>query len=414
MTRPVKVLKVCAIDSSAWLLLRPQMEAMRDHGWDVHVACSDGPYMERLRERGIMSHPIAIARNTDVFSHLRSIRELYKLIRRERFDVVHVHTPVAALIGRIAAKLAGVPLTLYTAHGFYFHDEMPAAQRTRHVLLERAFGKLTDHLFTQSMEDAETAVIEGIMPRGQVTVISNGVPIQDFQTVPEAAVEAWRTKLGIPADAVVIGIVGRIVEEKGFGEYFRAARDLATKFPNVAFLVVGGKFQGDRDTFLDEVERLVKDPVLEPRVFFSGYSEEIPALMNLMDVFALPSYREGMPRSIIEAMAAGKPVVATDIRGCREEVVEGETGYLVPTKAWGALAERLGRLLADPELRRQMGDAGRRRAEALFDERMVCHRLISTMDRLLAARGLAPAREASKTVEAAPQDDPEPATGASA
>lgn len=376
----MKILKVCAIDSTAWILLRNQMLAMRDRGWEVHLACSDGPNMPRLREDGFATHAIPIARNTDLASHLKAILALTRLIRQQRFDVVHVHTPVASLIGRVAAKLAGVPLVVYTAHGFYFHDEMPGPQRTRHVLLERAFGKLTDHLFTQSAEDAETAVREGIMPAGAVTAIGNGVLIERFQAVPPAEVAGWRERLGLPESALVVGIVGRVVEEKGYREYFEAAKAVLEKHPDVAFVVVGSAIAGDRDTFQEQIAQLLDaDPQLKARVFFTGFTEEIPALMNLMDIFTLPSYREGMPRSIIEAMAAGKPVVATNIRGCREEVVDGETGYLVPLKDAATLADRLKRLIEDPELRARQGEAGRKRAEAMFHEHMVIERLLSKL-----------------------------------
>ncbi|MFP5504126.1 MAG: glycosyltransferase family 4 protein, partial [Candidatus Sericytochromatia bacterium] len=291
------------------------------------------------------------------------------------------HTPVASLIGRVAAKLAGVPLVVYTAHGFYFHDEMPGPQRTRHVLLERAFGQLTDHLFTQSAEDAETAVREGIMPGGAVTAIGNGVLIERFQNVAPAEVAAWREKLGLPEGALVVGIVGRVVEEKGYREYFEAAKAVIAKHPETAFVVVGSAIAGDRDTFQEQIAQLLDaDPQLKARVFFTGFTEEIPQLMNLMDIFTLPSYREGMPRSIIEAMAAGKPVVATNIRGCREEVVDGETGYLVPLKDAAALADRLMRLIEAPELRARQGEAGRKRAEAMFHEHMVIERLLSKLE----------------------------------
>ncbi|HEY9721590.1 MAG TPA: glycosyltransferase family 4 protein [Oscillatoriaceae cyanobacterium] len=388
MSRPLKILQVCAIDSTAWILLRNQMAAMRDRGWEVHVACADGANLPRLREDGFVTHPIPIARSTNALSHARATLQLAKLIRAERFDVVHVHTPVASLIGRMAAKLAGVPLTVYTAHGFYFHEHMTPAQRGRHVWLERTFGRMTDHLFTQSAEDARTAVEMGIMREGDVTVISNGVLLERFQQVSPAEVAAWRQKLSIPDGLTLVGTVGRVVEEKGYREFFEAAATLVRARDDVGFLVVGSAIQGDRDDFQSEIAGMLGDSRLASRVFFSGFSEDIPALMNLMDVFVLPSYREGMPRSIIEAMAAGRPVVATDIRGCREEVVEGETGYLIPVRDAAALAERIDRLLDDPALRARLGEAGRARAEALFHENMVIERLLGRLEALAQSRGL--------------------------
>jgi glycosyltransferase involved in cell wall biosynthesis len=376
---PPKILQVCAIDSSAWLLLRAQLVAMQAQGWEVHLACSDGPALPRLAALGIHPHAVPIARNTNVAQHAVSIARLHALMKRERFDLVHVHTPVAAMLGRVASRLAGVPHVVYTAHGFYFHDEMPAGRRRRHVMLERVLGHLTDRLLTQSAEDAVTAVQTGIMPAERVEAIGNGVPVADFLAPPEPRVAAWRQQLGLDETAVVIGTVGRLVEEKGFREFFLAAKALAARLPEVAFVVVGGSFAGDRDGFGEEIARMLEHPPLRGRVHFTGYTEEIPALMHLLDVFTLPSYREGMPRSILEAMAAGRPVVATDIRGCREEVVEGETGFLVPTRDATALANRLERLVLDPALRVRMGSASRARAVAMFDEAMVCERVVAAL-----------------------------------
>ncbi|MEB3220465.1 MAG: glycosyltransferase family 4 protein [Candidatus Sericytochromatia bacterium] len=376
---PARILQVCAIDSTAWLLLRAQLLAMRDAGWEVHVACSDGPALPRLRALGLHTHAVPIARSTNVAQHAASVLRLRDLMVRERFDMVHVHTPVAAMVGRVAARLAGVPHVAYTAHGFYFHDEMPPGRRRRHVWLERGLGRLTDLLLTQSAEDAATAVREGIMPAGAVQAIGNGVPVAEFAAVAPERVEAWRRRLGIGEDQLVVGTVGRLVEEKGFREFFLAARAIATRLPEVAFLVVGGAFPGDRDGFQAELARLVAQPPLKGRVHFTGYTEDIPPLMHLMDVFTLPSYREGMPRSILEAMAAGRPVVATDIRGCREEVVEGETGFLVPTRDVAELANRLERLVVDPGLRARLGAAGQARAAAEFDEAHVCERVVAAL-----------------------------------
>lgn len=369
--RAPKILLVCAIDSSAWLLLRGLMQAMLARGWEVHVACSDGPNLARLEALGVRTHGVAIARNLDPRAHLRSILALVPLMRRERFDLVHVHTPIAAMVGRVAARLAGVPRVVYTAHGFYFHERMPARKRWAHVWLERLLGRLTDLLFTVSGEDARTAVAEGIMPAGRVQFVANGVDIPRFRDVAPADVARWRARLGIPDAWPVIGFVGRLVEEKGIRELLEAFGQLLATRPDLALVIVGSTLAGDRDDFGQELARRLEDPVLKARVFFTGFTEEIAPLMALMDVFVLPSYREGMPLSILEAMAAGRAVVATDIRGCREEVVDGETGYLVPVGDAGRLAGRLEALLADGELRRRMGEAGLARVERSFDERAI-------------------------------------------
>jgi glycosyltransferase involved in cell wall biosynthesis len=379
-----KVLVVCAVDTTAWVLLGTQIRAIRERGWEVSVACTDGPMLRRLAAEGIPTYPVHISRAIAPMTNLLAVVRLYRVIRARRFDIVHVHTPVASLVGRLAARLAGVPLILYTAHGFYFHEHMNPRARSLHIRIERLFGRCTDFLFTQSAEDAATAIAERIMPASKVEAIGNGVVISDFANVPRSAVEGWRERLKLPGDSIVIGTVGRLVREKGYREFFEAASRVAASHPSAMFVVVGDVAKGDRDPFSATiVEMLASDPNLRDRVRFAGFTEDVPPLIQLMDIFVLASYREGMPRSIIEAMAAGKPIVASDIRGCREEVINGVTGFLVPVRDAAALANRIEVLVADPDLRREQGFAGRLRAQRLFDESRVIERLMERIDELL-------------------------------
>jgi glycosyltransferase involved in cell wall biosynthesis len=281
-----------------------------------------------------------------------------------------------------------VPLILYTAHGFYFHEHMNPRARFLHIHIERLFGRCTDFLFTVSGEDAATAIAERIMPAAKVEVIGNGAVIADFAEVPEPAVEGWRKRLELPRDCIVIGTVGRLVEEKGYREFFQAASRVAASHPSAVFLVVGEEAKGDRDPFnATIVEMLASDPNLHGRVRFTGFTEDVPPLVQLMDIFVLASYREGMPLSIIEAMAAGKPIVASNIRGCREEVIDGVTGFLVPVHDAPALASCIEALVKDPKLRREQGLAGHLRAKRLFDQTKVIERLIGRIEELLVEVG---------------------------
>lgn len=369
------------------------------------VACADGPLLQRFAVEGVETHAVPISRSIAPFSNLRAALRLYRLIKAGEYDVVHVHTPVASVVGRVVAKAAGVPLVLYTAHGFYFHEYMGRVATLMHVLLERILGRWTDFLFTQSAEDAQTAVLRGIMSADRVETIGNGVPVESFGAIPESSAAHWRATLDIDKGALVVGTVGRLVKEKGYREFLQAARQVRASIPNAVFVVVGDVLKGDRDPFSASVADVLKDdPLLYESVRFTGFIEDVQSIIQLIDIFVLASYREGMPRSIIEAMAAGKPVVATDIRGCREEVVEGVTGYLVPVRDAVALANRIAALGTDSLSRQTMGQAGRARAEVLFQEKMVVDRLLARMDDLLAAHGLAPSRGPDSASEGAVGD----------
>ncbi len=372
----MKICQLCAVDFTLYHFLTRLMIGLEEAGHEVVGVCSDGPYVARARALGLRIEPIEIARSFNLARHAGAYRRLLALFRRERFDLVHVHTPVAALIGRVAARHAGVPRIVYTAHGFYFHAGMPAWKRAIFILLEWLPGRLTDALLTQSEEDADAARRYHLCRGGFIEAIGNGVDVERFRPAASSAERvATRRALAAPEDAVVILMVGRLVAEKGYLELFRAMRQI-----DAVLWVAGERLPSDHASAIDaELAEIARDPALSRRIRLLGYRDDVPALMRAADIFTLPSHREGMPRSIIEAMVSGLPVVATDIRGAREEVVPGETGALVAVGDSRALAEALGRLAAEPGLRARQGAAGRTRALDLYDEADVVARQIALL-----------------------------------
>lgn len=378
----LRVCQLCAVDFTLKHFLLPLIDGMQNHGWEVTAVCSDGPEIPGLCARGYTVDTIPISRSLNVFRHAVSVVRLAAYFRQQRFDILHVHTPVAALVARVAAFLARVPVVVYTAHGFYFHDEMPSWKRCLFVSLERFAGRITDLLFTQSAEDAETAVQEGICPAGDTLAIGNGVDAGRFDPSVIGAGGEMRRALGIPEEAFVIGIIARQVIEKGIMEFLEAAIAAAGKNQEIHILMVGERLASDHAGDVEaELERASAS--LGKRLVATGARKDIPELLAAMDVFCLPSWREGMPRTIIEAMMMGKAVIATDIRGSREEVVPGETGLLVPTRSPEALAEAFLALAGDRQKVVSMGLKGRERALALYDEAQVVALQIRRIEQFL-------------------------------
>jgi glycosyltransferase involved in cell wall biosynthesis len=371
-----KIAQVCAVDFTLYHFLLPLMRGMRDAGHEVVGVCSDGPLLDAVRAEGFRIETVEIERSYNLLRHRRSAVALTDLFRREAFDLVHLHTPVASLVGRYAARRAQVPQIVYTAHGFYFHEHMPCLKRRLFITLEKAAGRWTDVLFTQAEEDAETARRLGLARRGApVQAIGNGVDPARFPPGAPEIRRKIRAELGTQDDRVVIMMVGRLVAEKGYPELIEAMREV-----DAELWVVGERLASDHAGGIDAALAAAEsDPVLAERVRLLGYRQDVPALLQAADIFTLPSHREGMPRSIIEAMMTGLPVVATDIRGSREEVVPEETGLLVPVRAPAALAEALNRLVADAGLRRRWGASGRARALNLYDENAVVARQIGLL-----------------------------------
>jgi len=306
-------------------------------------------------------------------------------MRAEKYDLVHTHAPVASVVGRIGAKLAGIERIVYTAHGFYFHEHMARARYALYHSIERSVAQITNSILVQSREDYQTALTTGLGSEERVRYLGNGIDLRRFDpyAVDEERRGRLRNEIGVPKDrSPVIGITGRITGEKGFRELVEALSLLRADFPRVHLIVIGGQLSTERDVFQDELVRFIEAAGLDAHVTSTGFRSDVDALLGLLDVFVLPSYREGLPRSILEAMAMELPVVATDIRGCREAVVDGVTGLLVPPKDAQALARGLGRVLADPSLAHAFGKAGRERVIEKFDERYVFARLDECYARL--------------------------------
>lgn len=383
----MKVCQLCAVDFTLKNFLLPLIDGMQAVGWTVTAVCSDGPFLPALRARGYAIETVPIARSMNPLAALLSMIALIRLFRRERFDVLHVHTPVAALIGRIAGRIAGIPLIVYTAHGFYFHDQMPHWKRALFVALERFGGLFTDLLFSQSAEDAEEAVTAGIVSRERVLAIGNGVDVSCFDPARVGAGSPVRAALGIPADAFVVGFIGRLVREKGLAELLDAAVDLAQRFPQIWFLLIGERLASDHAGGV-EPEFAAAKAVLGERLVAPGLRADIPQMLAAMDLFCLPSWREGMPRTIIEAMMMGKPVLATNIRGAREEVVPELTGLLVPTRSPVELAAAISRFVCNVEFGRRLGAAGQERALLLYDERKVVALQVERIRQVAILRGM--------------------------
>ncbi|MBS28111.1 MAG: glycosyltransferase family 1 protein [Alphaproteobacteria bacterium] len=369
----MKICQLCTVDFTLYHFLRPLMHGLQNEGHEVVGVCADGDLADAVRAEGFRVENAPLVRSAALGDTWRAVSSLRSMFVHEQFDIVHVHSPVAAFAGRIAAARARVPRIVYTAHGFYFHEHMPAPRRQMHITAEWLVGRTTHTLFTQAEEDAATARRLHLCKTGDVLAIGNGSDPNLF--APAETVESRsriRAAIGTPNDRVVIMVAGRLVAEKGYIELFDAMRNV-----DAELWVVGPRLSSDHAAGIeDRISDIEEDPDMRDRIRFLGYRNDVADLMSAVDIFTLPSHREGMPRSIIEAMLTGLPVVATDIRGSREEVVDGETGLLVPVRDTDALTDALQSLCASPELRVRMGRAGRARAVAEFDEQKVIDRQI--------------------------------------
>ena len=380
MTRVARIAHVTTVDLSLRFLLLPQLRALRDAGFDVTTISAPGPWVADIEAEGIRHIPWPGAtRAWDPRSDARAFRELVAIFRRERFDLVHTHNPKPGVIGRVAARVAGVPRVMNTVHGLYATPEDRLRRRAPVLAAEWIAARCSDLELYQSAEDLAWARRLHLVRRDRSVHLGNGIDLAAFTPAlaGEERVRKLRAELGIGEDELVVGTVGRMVREKGYDELFDAAKIVRSRISNARFLVVGGSDLDKEDAITAEALELVRDDIV-----FTGWREDVADLMALMDVFVLPSWREGLPRSAVEAAASGLPQVLTDIRGCREVVRDGVEGFLVPVRDPVGLAGAIARLLEDSALRRRMGAAARERAEDLFDEDRVA-RIVVGATRLL-------------------------------
>ena len=378
-----KILQVCAIDVSVDALLKPLILKSMEEGYEVHNACTDTGKFAELEVQGLTMIEVPIDRQIHLMKNLKSIWNLYKLMKKEKYDIVHVHTPIAALLGRVAAKLARVNCVIYTAHGFYFHDEMSKKQYSLFFNIEKYAARwMTDWLLLQSKEDYELSLTHSFKTKERTLHLSNGVDIWNkFNTniISQSETESFKKENSLNDNDFIFSFIGRLVKEKGVFELVEAFKSVVSRYPHAKLVLVGGLLDSERDT--ESYNRLMND-LNHPSIRYVGFRKDIPVIMKASDTFVLPSYREGLPRSIIEAMALEKPIIATNIRGCREEVFPGENGFLVEKEDVNELEQAMISLLENPELVVSYGKRSREIVEELFDEEKVLQMQIDLFGRL--------------------------------
>ncbi len=379
---------VTTVDLSLEHLLGPQLSAFVDAGYDVVAMSAPGEWVPAVERRGVRYEAIRhLSRSMSPTSDARALVELWQAFRRLRPAIVHTHNPKSGVLGRIAARAAGVPVVVNTVHGLYATPEDPFARRALVYAAERLAAAFSHAELVQNPEDVP--VLRRLrVPAERLTLLGNGVDLARFgrHGDVEAARREVRQEWGVADGDVVVGTVGRLVLEKGYRELFGAWEVVRRAHPNARLVVIGPTEPHKADELpAAEVER-----ARAMGVHFDGHRDDVERRYHGMDVFVLASHREGFPRAAMEAAASGLPIVATDIRGCRQVVEPGVTGLLVPVRTVEPLAAALTRLVDDAVLRRSMGEAAVRKAAAEFDDRRVVATTLAVYEGLLRRKGLRP------------------------
>ena len=316
-----------------------------------------------------LRHPIDPARD------ILAVMRLAGMLRD--VDLIHTHSSKAGILGRAAARLAGVPGVVHTVHGWSFNDAQPAGTRRLYLEAERAAARFTDRIVCVARFDRDRGLVSGIGHASQYRIIRSGIDPSLYQA-PAGARERLRETLGAAPQDVVVGSIANFKPQKGPLDFVEAARLSRLRDPRMRFVIAG---DGDLRPALVSA---IADAGLEDAVHLLGWRDDIPELLAAMDIFLLTSLFEGLPRVVLQAMAASVPVVATDTGGVAEVVIHGESGYLVPPGNPAAAADAIVALAHDPGTRRRFASAARGRLGDEFNIRLMVGALEALYDEVLA------------------------------
>lgn len=315
--------------------------------FEVAVACAvqrDPAFLDDvalMRAKGIRVDIVPMRRAIHPFEDLLALLRLVRLMRGGRFDVVHTHSSKAGFLGRLAARWAGVPRIIHTPHTFPFEMDVHPLVRCGYRWLERLAARFTDRLVCVC--PSQKLLAESVAGAARVIVIENGIGAP--AVVDEAARLRLRRELGLADDQVVAGVVGRFAAQKGHRYFIQAAGRVAAERPGVRFLLVG---EGE---LRRKIERAIETVGLKDRFILVGARDDVAELLSVFDLVVLPSLWEGLPYVLLEALAAGKPVVASRVGGMQDVLQDGTNGMLVPPRDPVALAQAMLKVLENPVLR---------------------------------------------------------------
>ena len=381
VNKKIKICYVTSVDITLRFILLNHMKFLREQGYNISAVCSQGKWLEDVQKEGIKVKTIELKRKISPLSDLAAFFKLYFYFRKEKFDIIHTHTPKPEVYGQIAAKLAGVPVIIDTLHGFDLPADVSFFGRKIFFLLKKSAAKCSDLIFSVNKKNIETLVNEKICSPSIIKYFGNGIDTKrfDLSRFSEEFIAHKKSEIGIKPGRKVMGIVARLVEEKGYLDLFNAFKLILNTFPDTILLVVGPLEPEKGDAIKTSI---VKEYGIENNVIFLGERADVDEIYPLMDVFILPSHREGLPYTILEASSTGKPVVATNVGGCPEAIDDKKTGLLVNPKRPEELAEAVMHLFSNPDQALAMGREGRKKVLAQFDENIVFERIKTEYIRL--------------------------------
>lgn len=340
-----KILIVSTVSRQFYLFEQGNIEVLKSLGYEVHGAANFSDENERLDSLDIIRHHFDIERSPFSIKNIKAYKQLKKILKSEKFDAVHCHSPMGGVLARLSAKSVGISKIFYTAHGFHFYKGAPIINWLVYYPVEKLLSRYTDVIICINTEDSERS--KSFYAKRTFYVPGVGVDTKKIRSNNNDKKEK-QVSLALPEETYIILSVGELNKNKNHEVVIRALAQL--KKENIYYVVCG---QGDRENYLKNLARRLG--VFE-KVKFLGYRNDVAEIYKVADIFAFPSYREGLSVSLMEAMTAGLPIVCSNIRGNKDLILDEQGGYLLNPDDINGFAICINSLIQDAEKRKSMGE----------------------------------------------------------
>jgi glycosyltransferase involved in cell wall biosynthesis len=343
----MKILYVSTISNTINAFMIPHIQMLIDKGHSVDIACSvQKDINKRMIKQGCKVFDISFSRSPLKKSNVKAYRDLKDLIVGQKYDLVHTHTPVASAITRLVCKNIKGTKVFYTAHGFHFHKGAPLKNWLIYYPLEKWLAKYTDTLITINKEDYKRAKSKFKAKRVEY-IPGVGLDIDKFKNIVVDKV-GKRQEFGLPEDAFVVLSVGELNKNKNHEIIIRAIAKLNN--PNIHYVICG---KGPLESYLKKLSTELR---IEENVHFLGYRKNIAEICKVSDIFAFPSFREGLGIAALEAMACGLPIITSNVHGIVDYSIDGETGYTADSNDINQFATNIDKLISNPTVRKEISN----------------------------------------------------------
>ena len=331
--------------------------------FDVLLICGKGGILDdeaqKIPRAGVYFIP-ALAREINFLKDLFSLARLVIILLKEQPDIVHTHSSKAGILGRWATIIARVPFIIHTFHGFGFNDFQKPVIKKAYILSEKITALISSRLVFVSKQNMETALKLKIGSEGKYELIRSGIKISDYTGVIVDK-SSKKKSLNLPENARVVTTICPFKPQKNLADFIEVAKNIAPRFRNTYFLVIGDGRGRNR------LESAVKSYSLHDRVLFLGWRKDIPEILAVTDIFAMTALWEGLPRSAVEALVSGKPVIAYEIDGNKDIIKNNYNGFLIKPKETASFSEKLALLLSDNSLLQTLSEQAKKSIDKTFD-----------------------------------------------